>query len=399
MLESLDSLLALIERHVDLEHCRHVDDRYRRALAWEETDRPPLVVQEPFGKTWHFPPPWDEFETFPYRRAFDDPAAMLQNALLSRVVPGLILRDDNPLAIRNDHGTIQVAAHLGASWSMSGDNYPWVKTLGSTAVVREFVDRGFQEVTCEGLIAQSTQTLAFFREQLSRYPKCAEAVQISLPDLQGPMDTAEQLWGSEILIALMEEPELVGALMEIIVQAMLSLDRRYRPLTHDRLSPSGCTQHGYNIPGRLLIRDDSSVLVSPETYRRVIGPHDGALLEQVGGGSIHFCGNGSQLIEPMLELPSVRGLDFGEPGKMDVAGIYARCRERRVVLTGLRPAREDLLSGSAVRDFPTGVVFVYETTDVEDAREVVEACRRERGVIRGCAKVTPSLCIKPEGPT
>ena len=398
MSETLDNLLALIEAHIDPAHGHCVDDRYRRALAWEETDRPPLVVQVPFGESWGFEPPWDEFETFPYRRAFDDPAVMLQNALLGRVVPGLILGDDNPLAIRNDHGTIQVAASLGASWSMSGDDYPWVEPMGSTGAVRDFVGRGLQGVSDGELVAQSMRTLTFFREQLCRYPKCAETVQISLPDLQGPMDTAEQLWGSEILIALVEEPELVGALMEIIVRATLSLEATYRPLTHDRLAPFACTQHGYNIPGRLLIRDDSSIMVSPKTYRRVIGPHDGALLKRVGGGSIHFCGDGHQLIDPMLELPSVRGLDFGQPGEMDVASIYARCRERRVALTGLQPAREELFSGRAVRDFPTGVVFVYETSDVEDAREVIEAYSRKRGVIRGFEKVKPSLCVKPEGP-
>lgn len=51
----LDRLLSLIDAQVDLDHCRE---------------------------------------------AFDRPEAMLQNMLLDRVLPGLLLKDDNPLAIR-----------------------------------------------------------------------------------------------------------------------------------------------------------------------------------------------------------------------------------------------------------------------------------------------------------
>ena len=103
-LKQLDELLTLIEEKIDLEYCSKVDDRYRKALSYEPVDRPPLVVQSAFGKDWRLPGPWDKFPRYPYRQAFDDPAAMMQNQLLERIVPGLILKDDNPFAIRNDHG-------------------------------------------------------------------------------------------------------------------------------------------------------------------------------------------------------------------------------------------------------------------------------------------------------
>jgi len=60
----------------------------------------------------------------------------------------------------------------------------------------------------------------------------------------------------------------------------------------------------------------------------------------------------------------------------DVAAAYAMCREKRVALTHLIPTRDDLLSGNARRNFPTGAVFVYQPTSLDDARAVLAAYRR-----------------------
>ena len=374
--EQLRRLLETVEGHIDLGHCRRVDKRYRRALGHEQVDWPPLVAQSEFGRRWALPKPWNQFEYYTYREAFHDPKAMLQNQLLGRVVPGLILKDDNPLAIRNDHGTIQIASLLGGSWYMHENDYPWVECLDSAQAVRDLAESE-QTIDWEkGVIGPSTQTLEFYRETLSHYPQCQEAIQISLPDLQGPIDTAEMLWGSDLLLALLDDPELACKLMDKIVRTMLTVSEYYRKFAHDRLEPFANTQHGYNIPGRLLIRNDSSILVSPETYRQVIAPQDSTLLEGVGSGSIHFCGNGEHLIEAMLEIPHLRGLDCGQPEMMDTERIYALCQERKVAITNLMPAREDLMSGQALRSFPTGVVHVYVTEDIEDAREVVSSYQR-----------------------
>ena len=199
-----------------------------------------------------------------------------------------------------------------------------------------------------------------------------------MSDLQGPLDTAEQLWGSDIYYAFSDDPELIGLLLARVVRTMLSAEKKCRQLTLDRLDPNANTQHGYEIHGRLLIRNDSAIMLSPSTYAEFVRPHDARVLREVGGGSIHFCGNGQHLIEKMLDIPDLRGLDFGQPELMDARSIYAMCRERKVAVTNLNPSRDDLLSGKAARDFPTGCVFVYHTDRVDDAREVVQAYRSNR---------------------
>ena len=227
----LDHLLRIVADHVDLDHCRRVDERYRRALSWEEVDLPPLVVQAGFGSVIPLPEPWSRFRHYPYRETFAQPAAMLQNMLLERVVPGLILKDDNPLAVRNNHGVIQLASALTGRWRQFEDDYPWIERLDSIDQVRE-VAGGEGLDPAAGLLPRVLEALAFYRTALDRYPACREAVQISLPDLQGPMDTAEQLWGSDIHYAFADEPELLPRLLARIVDATVAGLATAPPLRH-----------------------------------------------------------------------------------------------------------------------------------------------------------------------
>jgi len=374
----LNKLLALVSEQVDLDQCKQVDERYRRALSWREVDRPPLVVQPKTGPVFDLPKPWSEFAYYPYHVAFHEPAAMMQNMLLARVVPGLLLKDDSPLAIRNDHGTIQMASLLGGGWELTEDNYPWVRHVEDREAL-ERIASGERDVdlAAGGLLSPSMATLRFYRQKLADYPPCEQAIQISLPDLQGPLDTAHQLWGTDMFIAFYDEPELLSAMLGRIVVAMVAVAARYVFYIRDRLAPEAATQHGYVIPGSLLIRDDSAIMISAETYAESVMAHDARLLENVGGGAIHFCGNGEHLIEVMRDIPDLRGLDFGESFTMDMQRAYALCRERQVAITNLEPPLEQLLDGSARARYPTGVVMARLAENWREAEEVAETyCRR-----------------------
>jgi hypothetical protein len=68
-----------------------------------------------------------------------------------------------------------------------------------------------------------------------------------------------------------------------------------------------------------------------------------------------------------------RSARHGEIASLDADCIYGIRRECKVSLTRVNPSREDLVSGRARRDFPTGVVFVYLTENIEDALNVVRA--------------------------
>ena len=369
----LDRLLGLLEGEVVPERCAGIDERYRRALGCEEVDRPPVVIQALYPGRMELPAPWDEFRRYAYREGFEDPRAMLQNELLSRVVPGVLLGDDSPAALRSNHGTIQIASLLGGRWEVAEDDFPWVRSFGSVERIREIAAGKGAVDLGGGILPRSFATLEFYREKLRSFPACEEVIQVALPDLQGPLDTAEQLWGSDIYYAFGDDRELLDGILGRVVEVMLQVAGEFRRRGRERLDPVANTQHGYMIPGRLLIRDDSAIMLSAEMYGEFVGPHDGRLLREVGGGAVHFCGNGEQLIGPLLEIPDLRGVDISQPHLVDLGRIYGRCRERGVAITGIPRSREDLVSGRARAEFPTGCVFVYMTSDFADAREVMRA--------------------------
>ena len=369
----LDRLLSHVSEGIDIEHCHAVNERYRRTLAYEDVDRPPLVVQPAFGHVFDLPAPWSRFHRYSYREAFDSPCAMLQNMLLDHIVPGLILGDDNPLAIRNNHGTIQIASAVGGNWMLREDDFPWIEHFESLDPIERIADATGPVDLSMGVLPRSFATLWYYRQKLDQFPPCGDAVKIAVPDLQGPLDTADLLWGSDIYYAFTDAPDLLGRLLFRLADVMLQVHAAYKPLTRDPLDPVSNTQHGYQIPGRLLIRDDSAIMLSPDTYAQHVRPHDVRLLREVGGGAIHFCGNGQHLIEKMIESEEVKGLDFGEIHLMDASRIYGACRERKVSVHRVTPPREDIVSGRAKQLFPTGAVFVYESDSVEDALEVVRS--------------------------
>jgi hypothetical protein len=374
--KELDALLSLLEAHVDCRHVSTVDEDYARALAYQPVAVPPLVVMPRFPGSFDLPAPWDAFTRYEYRESFENPVAMLQNALLNRVVPGVLLRDWSPLAIRGDHGTIQVASVLGGAWRMYENNYPCVSRFDSVADIERMLDEPLPAgIAQRGVMPISIATLRFYNAKLRALPSCAKAIQVSMPDLQGPIDTAEMVWGSDIYYAFYDNPGLLGRLLARVTETLLAMEKIFRPLTLDRLDPKANAQHGYMIPGRLLIRNDSSILITPDMYAEQVQPHDERILEELGGGSIHFCGNGEHLVGKMLGIEHLEGLDFGDSRSMDIGRIYAMCRERGVAISNVNPSREDLVSGKAARDFPTGAVFVYETDSFADAADLVRSYR------------------------
>ena len=48
----------------------------------------------------------------------------------------------------------------------------------------------------------------WFKDNLAKYPKISKYVHVIHPDLQGPMDLCELLWGSSLFLDLFDEPDL-----------------------------------------------------------------------------------------------------------------------------------------------------------------------------------------------
>ena len=126
------------------------------------------------------------------------------------------------------------------------------------------------------------------------------------------------------------------------------------------------------LKGNTLIRDDTSTLISPKMYRDLVTPYNARVLGAVGGGCIHSCGSIENHADAFLEVPHVSSIDFGQPELNDVDRIYARASELKVPLIRVNADREELLTGSVLERFPTGVLLVHQADSVAEASRVME---------------------------
>jgi len=365
-MKQLQQLLEHVERTIDPDHWGRVDQRYIQALNCEAVDRPPLVFfceqEHPLG-----------LKPFSYREAFDDPAKMMFNQLLESVCPGLEYGDDSILQLRSDHGTIVIASMLGGHWRITEDMWPWVEAMEDIAQVEEIVAKGEPELNSE-LGARVIEFLEFYQEQLANYPKCRAGLRIIMPDLQGPFDTAHQLIGSDIFYMLCDRPDFIRDLLGLIARTMVAKARQIKALTPERLGPGWIGQHGYLVPGEILIRHDSLVNVSADMYRDIGRAYEAYVLDELGGGSIHFCGNAEHQIDALLEIESMKGVDLGQSYMMNIKEVYEKCLARKVAVVGIWVSAEEVVSGKAAEQYPTGAVLNCQVESIAEGRSIMAQC-------------------------
>ena len=193
--DKLNKLLDWLEENIDLDHVMKIEQLHLDTLDYKKTSFLPLSIIYPTDKS---------LRLYPYIQAFTDPEKMLYNELISSfssIVNSVKLKDFFPLHIRSNHGIGILASMFGANVTIMGDSMPWVESLKSEMSIKEAAENGVPDFK-SGLGEKVIGTCQYYREKLSGYPKCREAIRISQPDLQGPFDIAHLLIGTEIYYML-----------------------------------------------------------------------------------------------------------------------------------------------------------------------------------------------------
>ncbi len=356
-------LLQYFESRLDLDHIRTVADRHRRALCYEPVDRLPLVLYVPYEGR--------DYPLYPIAETLHDPSKMMVNQLLqgfTSLYHLVDLRTDTPFCLRANMGVTLIASMFGAQIELRGNEQPWVRPLDGIDAIRALVDAPVPDLD-RGLLPRALEHYAYFRHLLAGYPKCEQAFQLTLPDLQGPFDIAELLWGSDIFLALYDAPELVDALLRKITDTLLAVYGCVQTYVREDIRPDGQYQHATGVKGKLLIRSDTSVImVAPPMYADMILPHDARLAQALGGAGIHFCGDGSRQIDTLLTMPGLQSLDFGQSFMMDMDAIYAKAREQQIALARVQLRDDRQTAGALLKRFPTGVNLMREVSSVAQAQ-------------------------------
>ena len=363
----LHELLEFLSGQLTPERESEIEELHRRALNWEPVQRLPLVLS--------YPAPAERFAPYAHAEALVEPEKMLYNELVSAWGTSICHRteagDDLPCTIRANFGCVLIASLFGARIEQVEDNPPWARSFETREGFIAALKRDPQDFT-QGWCPRAVERYQFYRATLAQYPALERVIKLVLPDLQGPLDTVELLRGSEVYADVYSDPQLVAEALAKAAAAQAGFARFLSPCVND--GPSGWAhQHGFLIRGGILVREDSAIMVSPRMYREQIGPYDEQVLRELGGGGLHSCGNFRHNAAEYLGLPSMQCLDLGQPELNDLDALYALARERRISLVRVSVSERELVSGSVLRRFPTGVSLLHHCESLAHGQRIMEA--------------------------
>jgi hypothetical protein len=329
MLPEMEKYLSKLDKAIDPAHQEKIRKGMASFLDFNEMEELPFVYRNdsPVQDT--------DWPSFPYNDAFHDAEKMLLNEL-GRVYKHVQLRDWAALSIRADLGTVILPSVFGCPWKLTENSMPWADHLASEKEIDALISKGIPD-SMNGLGIRCFEISDAYRKILAPYENLSRYVRIFHPDLQGPFDVAHLLWGTGIYFALFDCPEKVHALMRLVTDAYV----RFMDAWLENFPDSGRmgVHWNYYMNGKIYIRNDSAILLSPQQYDEFARPYDEELMRRYGG-NIHFCGKGDAHISSMSSIEGLCGINHGQPELNDLPFAIGQCAKHHVVIHGIY---EDLI--------------------------------------------------------
>ena len=210
---------------------------------------------------------------------------------------------------------------------------PTSHPLHDLDAIRRLVDAGVPDIR-QRYMAQVLEMADLYAGIAAQYPKIARYVQIYHPDLQGPMDIVEVVWGSSVFYSLYDRPDLVKALLEIVTQTYVECMRAWTDLIPFR--EGGNAHWGLYHKGNIMLRDDSAMNLSPPMVEEFIRPYDQRLLNEFGGGAIHYCGKGDHYAPILAQMDNLYAINLSQPEYNDMDIIFDNIVDNGIKVIGLR---------------------------------------------------------------
>lgn len=237
------------------------------------------------------------------------------------------------LCIRSNYGSSILPSLFGAELFKMDDSLNTLPTTrpipGGLNAVKKLVDAGVPNLNSS--IGGKALTMGRrFRDIARRYPKIARYVHIYHPDVQSPVDVAEVLVGSGMFLYMYDEPELMHSLLDLITRTYTE----YLKLWYQIVPPEGEYSVHWSLlhKGRIMLRDDSAMNLSPQMYEEFVRPYDQRLFDEFGGGGIHFCGRGDHYIESMSQMRGLYAIPMSQPHLNDMEKIYRNTVDKGILL-------------------------------------------------------------------
>ncbi|HBG28552.1 MAG: hypothetical protein A2Y10_19915 [Planctomycetes bacterium GWF2_41_51] len=362
-LNELDNILEYIETNIETRHICYAEQQLAKALNYQRPDIMPLKIQYPIT----------DFQPFTFEEIHEDIGKMMYNELIG-ILNSIILKDYGLPMIRANYGVGTLASLFGVESKIVDNNMPWVCHVNSIEKVKAIIKKGSPKLDC-GFGQKLIDTQRFYIEKLSHYPKCSQAIKVYHPDLQGPLDTAHMIVGSDIYIELYQNPGIIKDLLELVTETYIRLMRELKKNSTDEND-----EYFYHwqtlYKGKILLRDDTAVNISKEMYEEFSRPYNDAICEAFGSGAVHYCGKHVPWIESMLSIPNCTGLNIIPLPNQQYGEEFLQ-----EIMTFLRPQKlylafyhmdEDEIFNLNMDKFNTGFSLVTKADSEEEAKRIMD---------------------------
>jgi len=200
--------------------------------------------------------------------------------------------------------------------------------------IDKILEKGMPDIN-GGLLSNVFEFGHYFTDLVKDYPKVKKYIHHYHPDLQGPLDVVELLWGTSLFTDVFMMPEKVQQLLELVTEAYIAIMKKwykeFPPYYQDM-----AVHWGLMMPGHVMIRDDSATNFSPDLVKDLVLPYNQRILNEFNGGSIHFCGSGNHIIEDFSNLNNMWSIQMSQPDYNDMDKIFDHTVDKGIKLLGLR---------------------------------------------------------------
>lgn len=210
-------------------------------------------------------------------------------------------------------GTVLLASAFGGKIRHFKDKEPWVESY----IINDYKDIDKikkPHPKKDGLTKTLFERIEYWKN------KTNGKIPISLSDCQGPLSIAIDLMGaSKLYMGLYDGPKRIHSLLEIISEFIIDyLDLIY-PIIE---SEDGIYEWtGIYFPkgkGRARISEDNIISLSPDLFNEFLKPYNELILKETKGGLVHWCGNGNQNLDNILETKGLTGIHNSTMGDMNL---------------------------------------------------------------------------------
>ena len=241
------------------------------------------------------------------------------------------------LAVRANYGSSILPSLFGVElfvMERQTNTLPTSRPIpGGIEAIRAIVARGVPDLR-RSLGGRALEMGRRFVTMMAPYPNLRRHVYVYHPDLQGPMDVCEVLWGSPLFLDIVDHPDLVKAFLGLITDTYIAFMKEWTKIIP---FSDGWAVHWQMLhAGRIMLRDDSAMNFSPAMFEEFIEPFDQRLLDEFGGGGIHFCGRGSHYIHRFPRMRGMRAVPMSQPELNDMEEVFRHTVDQGIKLLGLR---------------------------------------------------------------